>query len=229
MICSYLRTGDPKGTDWVPAECDVSIRKGWFWHKSQSPRKLSDLLQIYYNSVGRNCVLLLNIPPNTTGLISADDIKRLKEFKLALDTIFTKNIAQTCSVTASSIRGGQGSGFGPESVLDNDHLWTYWAPKDSGNKDHWIEFTTTNEELKFNVVRIQEAIGLGQRIWKHEIYVDGKRVATGTTVGYKKLHRLEDGVVTGRSVRIRIIGSKGIPLISSVGLHYDPFWRPVAR
>nr|GFD21482.1 alpha-L-fucosidase 1-like [Tanacetum cinerariifolium] len=148
----------------------------------QSPRKLSDLLKIYYNSVGRNCVLLLNVPPNTTGLISANDIQRLKEFKSALDTIFTKNLAQTCSVKASSVRGGKGSGFGPESV-----------------------------------------------IWKHEIYVDGKRVATGTTVGYKKLHRLEDGVVTGRSVRIRVIGSRGIPLISSVGLHYDPFWRPTAR
>nr|GEU37453.1 alpha-L-fucosidase 1-like [Tanacetum cinerariifolium] len=149
-IVDYLSTGDPKGTDWVPAE-------------------------------------------------------------------------------SSSVRGGKGSGFGPESVLDNDHLWTYWAPNDRGNKDHWIEFTTTGEELKFNVVRIQEAIGLGQRIWKHEIHVDGKRVATGTTVGYKKLHRLKDGVVTGRSVRIRVIGSRGIPLISSVGLHYDPFWRPMAR
>ncbi|KAL9994685.1 putative alpha-L-fucosidase [Helianthus debilis subsp. tardiflorus] len=85
----------------------------------------------------------------------------------------------------------------------------------------------TNKLLKFNVVRIQEAIGLGQRIRKHEVYVDGNRVAKGTTVGYKKLHRLENGVVSGHRVRIRIIGSSGVPLISSVGLHFDPFWHPV--
>lgn len=229
MMHSYLNTGDPKGTDWVPAECDVSIRTGWFWHKSQSPKKLSDLLEIYYNSVGRNCVLLLNVPPNTTGLISANDIQRLKEFKSALDKIFTKNLAESCNIKASSIRGGKDSGFGPESVLDDDHLWTYWAPKDNGKTDHWIEITSTNEELRFNVVRIQEAIGLGQRIKKHEIYVDGKLIAKGTTVGYKKLHRLEDGVVNGHRVRIRVIGSRGIPLISSVGLHFDPYWHPIGR
>ncbi|KAI3749003.1 hypothetical protein L6452_12504 [Arctium lappa] len=110
--------------------------------------------------------MLLNVPPNTTGLISANDIQRLKEFKTAIDTIFSKNLAEGCSIKASSIRGGKGSGFGPESVLDHDHLWTYWAPKDddSGKEDHWIEIRAKKEELKFNVVRIQEAIGLGQRI-----------------------------------------------------------------
>ncbi|KAL8210846.1 hypothetical protein R6Q57_005283 [Mikania cordata] len=226
LLNNYLNTGDPKGTDWVPAECDVSIRPGWFWHKSESPKKLSDLLQIYYNSVGRNCVLLLNVPPNTTGLISANDIHRLKEFKSAIDTIFSNNLAESCTVKASSIRGGKGSGFGPESVLDDDHLWTYWAPKDGEKRDNWIEFMGSNEGLRFNVVRIQEAIGLGQRIKKHEIYVDGKRVAKGTTVGYKKLHRLENGVVSGRRVRVRVVSSFGVPLISSVGLHFDPFCHP---
>ncbi|XP_071707864.1 alpha-L-fucosidase 1-like [Rutidosis leptorrhynchoides] len=225
-IVDYLSTGDPKGTDWIPAECDVSIRPGWFWHKSESPKKLSELLNIYYNSVGRNCVLLLNVPPNTTGLISTNDILRLKEFKSAIDKIFIKNLAESCSIKASSTRGGKDSGFGPEMVLDKDHLWTYWAPKDNGEKDCWIEITAIDEELKFNVVRIQEAVGLGQRIKKHEVYVDGKRVVKGTTVGYKKLHRLENGLVSGHHVRIRIIGSRGIPLISSVGLHFDPFWHP---
>jgi len=76
------------------------------------------------------------------------------------------------------------------------------------------------------VIRIQEAIGLGQRIKRHEIYVDGKRVAKGTTVGYKRLHRLEGGTVEGQVVRIRIRESKGVPLISSIGLHLDPFWHP---
>ncbi|KAK2653681.1 hypothetical protein Ddye_013537 [Dipteronia dyeriana] len=225
-IVGYLNTGDPNGTDWLPAECDVSIRTGWFWHKSQSPKKLSDLLEIYYNSVGRNCVLLLNVPPNTTGLISESDVQRLKEFRNAIDTIFSTNLAENCFlIIASSQRGGKGGGFGPENVLDDDHLWTYWAPGDH-HDDHWIEIRGTDGGLRFNVVRIQEAIGLGQRIKRHEIYVDGKLVAKGSTVGYKKLHRLESGVVHGHVVRIKIKESKALPLISSIGLHFDPYWHP---
>uniref|UniRef100_A0A803PRU4 alpha-L-fucosidase n=1 Tax=Cannabis sativa TaxID=3483 RepID=A0A803PRU4_CANSA len=229
-IADYLNSGEPKGRDWLPAECDVSIRPGWFWHKAESPKKLSKLLEIYYNSVGRNCVLLLNVPPNTMGLISQKDVKRLKEFRNAIDTIFSTNLVEKFFlIKASSQRGGKGSSYGPENVIDNDHLWTYWSPKDDDDAkgDHWIEFrSSTDEGLRFNVVRIQEAIGLGQRIKRHEIYVDGKRVANGTTVGYKRLHRLEGGVVHGRIVRIRILEYRALPLISSVGLHFDPYWNP---
>ncbi|EXC20875.1 Alpha-L-fucosidase 1 [Morus notabilis] len=225
----YLGTGDPKGKDWLPPECDVSIRPGWFWHKSQSPKTLSQILEIYYNSVGRNCVLLLNVPPNKTGLISQEDVQRLKEFRSAIDTIFSTNLAQNCLIKASSTRGGQQGGFGPENVLDNDHLWTYWAPKDGDNGDHWIELRGGDEGLRFNVVRIQEAIGLGQRIKRHEIYVDGNMVVNETTVGYKRIHRLDEGLVHGRIVRILIKKSRGVPLISSVGLHFDPFWHPDKR
>ncbi|KAL3521468.1 hypothetical protein ACH5RR_019617 [Cinchona calisaya] len=225
-IVNYLNKGDPKGTDWLPPECDVSIRTGWFWHKSQSPKQLDQLLEIYYNSVGRNCVLLLNVPPNTAGLISESDVQRVIEFRKAIDTIFSSNWAEKCAITASSQRGGKGGGFGPENVVDGDHLWTYWAPSDEYKEDHWIEFKSLNGPLIFNVVRIQEAIGLGQRIRLHEIYADGVRIASGTTVGHKKLYRLEKGVVQAFCVRIEIIGSRATPLISSVGLHFDPFWHP---
>ncbi|KAL7146437.1 hypothetical protein ABFS83_06G041100 [Erythranthe nasuta] len=225
-ILDYLNTGDPKGANWLPAECDVSIRPGWFWHKSQAPKKLSELLEIYYKSVGRNCLLLLNVPPNTTGLISESDVQRLSQLRRAIDTIFTSNLAEKCSVEASSQRGGESGDFGPENMLDEDHLWTYWAPSENEKKDYWIEFRAKSGGIKFNVIRIQEAIGLGQRIKKHEIYVDGIRVAKGSTVGYKRLHRLKMGVVHGISVRIKIVKARGIPLISSVGLHFDPFWKP---
>ncbi|KAJ0098405.1 hypothetical protein Patl1_20003 [Pistacia atlantica] len=219
--------GDPRGTDWLPAECDVSIRTGWFWHKSQSPKRLSKLLKIYYNSVGRNCVMLLNVPPNSTGLITEIDIQRLREFRKAIDTIFSANLADKCTTKASSVRGGKDGGFGPENVLDSDHLWTYWAPRDNKNDDYWIEIKAEDQEgLKFNVIRIQEAIGLGQRIKEHEVYVDGKLVAKGSTVGYKKLHRLEYGVVHGHFVKIKITKSRAPPLISSIGLHFDPYWHP---
>lgn len=165
------------------------------------------------------------MPPNTTGLISDSDVQRLKEFKGAIDTIFSTNLAEKCSIEVSSQRGGKNGGFGPENVLDSDHVRTYWAPSDK-YKDHWIELRGRDEGVRFNVIRIQEAIGLGQRIGRHEIYVDGNPVANGSTVGYKKLYRLEKGVVEGYRVKIRITGSRGIPLISSVGLHFDPFWHP---
>ncbi|KAF1879178.1 hypothetical protein Lal_00047851 [Lupinus albus] len=226
-IAEYLNTGDPRGTDWLPAECDVSIRKGWFWHKSESPKKLSHLLDIYYNSVGKNCVLLLNVPPNTTGLISHTDALRLKEFRSAINTIFHHNLAESCSIKVSSQRGGKEGGvFGPENMLDSDHLWSYWAPKEDGNeKDHWIEIWSRDGNLRFNVIRIQEAIGFGQRIKEHEIYVDGKVIIKGTTVGYKRLHRLVEVVGHAHVVTIRITKSRGVPLISSIGLHFDPFWH----
>ncbi|KAG5075129.1 hypothetical protein AAZX31_20G140000 [Glycine max] len=221
-IIQYINTGDPKGTDWLPAECDVSIRHGWFWHKSESPKKLSELLDIYYNSVGRNCVLLLNVPPNTSGLITEADANRLKEFRSAINTIFHQNLAEDCFVKVSSQRGG----FGPEKMLDSEHLWSYWAPRDDdGEKDHWIEIWAKEGKFRFNVIRIQEAIGLGQRIKRHEIYVDGKLIIKATTVGYKRLHRLNGGEVHARVVRIRIRKARGVPLISSIGLHYDPFWH----
>ncbi|GAU15508.1 hypothetical protein TSUD_45450 [Trifolium subterraneum] len=226
-ITEYLNTGDPRGTDWLPAECDVSIRPGWFWHKSESPKKLSELLDIYYKSVGRNCVLLLNVPPNTTGLISENDAHRLKEFRTAINTIFHKNIVEDSFIKVSSQRGGKEGGFGPQNMLDSDHLWSYWVPHEDKKekKDHWIEIWGKDGILKFNVIRIQEAIGLGQRIKEYEIYVDGKLIIQGTTIGYKRLHRLDGDVVNASVVRIRFIKARGIPLISSIGLHFDPFWH----
>ncbi|KAL9237256.1 hypothetical protein vseg_011829 [Gypsophila vaccaria] len=224
-IVEYLNTGDPQGTDWLPPECDVSIRPGWFWHKNETAKSLSNLLEIYYNSVGRNCVLLLNVPPNSSGLVSEGDIQRLIEFRTALNTIFSHNLAQNCLVKASSRRGGHGSDFGPENVLDQDHLWTYWVPHDDDPKAQWIEITTRGESLKFNVIMIQEAIGLGQRIKQHEVYIDGKLVVSGTTIGYKRLHWLGylGKEVFAKKVQIKIIESRGLPLISSVGLFYDPY------
>lgn len=169
------------------------------------------------------------MPPNTTGLISESDVKRLKQLRTALDTIFTSNLAQNLFVQASSQRGPKNGVFGPNNVLDDDHLWTYWAPSEKETRNQWIEFRAKDGEGKivFNVVRIQEAIGLGQRVKKHEVYADGVKVAKGSTIGYKRLHRLRKGVVNATCVRIKIVRARGgMPLISSLGLHFDPFWKP---
>ena len=72
------------------------------------------------------------------------------------------------------------------------------------------------------MVRIQEPIGMGQRIVRHEVYADGKMIVEGTTVGYKRLYRLGE-VVEADVVKVRILESRGLPLVSSIGLHFDPF------
>ncbi|KAJ8494232.1 hypothetical protein OPV22_015953 [Ensete ventricosum] len=219
---SYLNTGDPRGTDWVPPECDVSIRPGWFWHKNETAKPVSQLMEIYYNSVGHNCVLLLNVPPNSTGLVSDDDIQRLRDFRAAINSVFSTDLAAGSAAKASSQRGGEGGGFGPDNVVDCDDR-TYWAAEDGdGRRGHWIELALPRANASFNVVRIQEAIAMGQRVMKHEVFADGKVVAKGTTVGYKRLHRLPSPV-KARRVKIRITKSRGPPLLSAVGLHYDPF------
>lgn len=223
-IEKYLNNGDPRGTDWVPPECDVSIRPGWFWHKNETAKPRSKLLEIYYNSVGRNCVLLLNVPPNSTGLVDARDIARLREFRAAVTRIFATDLAAGSTARASSERG---AGFAAGNVLLDDAGETYWAPtaEDGRRNGYWIELRrpAATRARAFNVVRIQEHVALGQRVERHEVYVDGVAVvANGTTVGHKRLHRLPVAVA-GKTVRIWFVARRGVPLVSAVGLHLDPF------
>ncbi|CAL5087274.1 unnamed protein product [Urochloa decumbens] len=221
-IEKYLNEGDPRGRDWVPPECDVSIRTGWFWHANETAKPLAQLLEIYYNSVGRNCVLLLNAPPNTTGVVEDADVARLREFGQAVETIFGTDLAAGSVARASSERGG---GFEACNVLDGRDD-TYWAPteEDGRRNGYWIELRrpAAGRPFEFNVVRIQEHVALGQRVERHAVYVDGAPVANGTTVGHKRLHRLPRPVA-GRKVRVWITARRGPPLLSAVGLHHDPF------
>lgn len=216
----YLNTGDPDGPHWVPGECDVSIRPGWFWHPDQEPRSLDDLLDIYFKSVGRNCVLLLNVPPNREGLLDAADVERLYELRAALDAIFGSDLAAGATAGASNVRGGSGE-FEAARVLDGD-LDTYWATDDSVASA--VLELGLGEPATFNIVRIQEPVQLGQRIsaYRFQVESDGDwiTVSRGTTVGHKKLDRIED--VTTRRVRLIIDGARAHPLVAELGLHYEP-------
>ena len=89
-----LSEGTEDGANWVPAECDVSIRPGWFWRntedvKVKTPAQLEEL---YYNSVGHGSSFLLNVPPNEKGLISDADIKALNGFHERISKTFEKNL-----------------------------------------------------------------------------------------------------------------------------------------
>ena len=208
------------GLVWYPAECDVSIRPGWFYHPAQDKRvkSLAHLLDIYYKSVGRNSVLLLNVPPDRRGLIHENDARRLRELRQVLDATFRTNLARGKAATASNARD---EAHGPAKAVDGDPA-THWGT-DDGVTTATLE-VDLGEPATFNRSMIQEQIALGQRV---EAYVlearDGeewKPLAKGTTVGHKKLDRFGD--VTARRVRLTIRQSRAAPAIRAFGLYRAP-------
>jgi len=220
----YLNAGDINGPDWVPGECDVSIRKGWFWHPEQQPKSVPELVDIYFKSVGRNGVLLLNVPPDTTGRLAAADVAQLKAFKAAIDHIFETDLAKGKTVHTDAVRG-KAAEFVPQNMLDHNP-GTYWAPDDTALQAA-IEIEL-GQPTTFNVARLQEPITFGQRIqaYRLEYWADQQwhPIVSGTTIGYKKLDRFT--AVTARRVRLVIEKARACPLINEFGLYFDDgAWR----
>ena len=204
---------------WYPAEVDVSIRPGWFYHKHdddhvKTPYKLVD---IYYNSVGMNGLLLLNVPPDKRGLITDYDIKSLQGMRHILDATFTNNLASNAKVSATDEKDGNKAA----NILDND-LTTYWTT--SGNNDKASIELTFDKETTFNRAMLQENILVGQRVEKfHLERWDGKQwlqFTGGTTVGNKRLLRFPE--VTTSRVKITIDECRTNPTLASFGLYMAP-------
>jgi alpha-L-fucosidase len=208
------------GLVWYPAECDVSIRPGWFYHPEQDGKvkSLAHLLDIYYKSVGRNSVLLLNVPPDRRGLIHENDARRLLELRRALDATFRTNLAQGRPVTATSSRDSE---HGPAMAVDG-RPDTWWMPAD-GATEAAIE-VDLGQPVTFNRSMLQEHIALGQRVESYAIEAwDGqawKPLVQGTTIGHKKLDRFPDA--TARRVRVLIRRSRAEPTIRALGLFRAP-------
>ena len=217
----YLNNGDINGPDWVPGECDVSIRKGWFWHRDQQPKSVDELLDIYFKSVGRNGLLLLNVPPNDKGLFADEDVKRLYEFHEALDDIFKNNLALNKKAHSNHVRSNSDN-FSATNVTDGDNN-TYWAPDDS-TLTGFLEIDL-GEPVSFNVVEIREPIAMGQRIKAYDVVIwdnsGWKQVCNGTTVGYKKLDSINK--VSASRIRVNIKDARACPLVSEIGLYANPF------
>jgi len=157
-----LNRGDRPGTDWVPAECDVSIRPGWFYHAKEDDRvkTAKELVDLYYASVGRGGSFLLNLPPDRRGRIPDRDVASLREFRRILDATFTKNLAQGAKVSASNARSND-PGFGPQNAIDGKPS-TYWATDDVITTPELI--LDLGEVKTFNVIRLREYLPLGQRV-----------------------------------------------------------------
>ena len=213
-----LNVGDENGTTWIPAECDVSIRPGWFYHKEEDKKlkSVTQLMDIYYGSVGRNCNLLLNIGVDRRGLANEHDVARLMEFKQARERALGANLAKG-KVAASNVRGDDRA-FAAENVIDGK-FDTYWAT-DDGVTNGSLTFDL-GHTAEFDTLLLQENIALGQRVKKFSVRAwNGKEFETvtgGTTVGYKRILRFP--VVKTNRVRIVIEESKAPPTISTVGIY----------
>ena len=217
-----LPEGHRDGTHWVPAEVDVSIRPGWFYHPQEDERvkSLDQLLNIYYDSVGRGCNLLLNIPPDPRGRIHENDEQRLKELRRVLDSTFNKDLAEGKAVVASNVRGNN-KRFAGEKITDGDRE-TYWSADDEVRQ---AELTIDlGAPTLFNRVRLQEYIALGQRIKAFTVDVrqenKWRQLVSGTTIGPRRILRVPS--VRAEQVRLRITKARACPTISTFELYQAP-------
>lgn len=177
---------------WYPSEVDVSIRPGWFYHAEQDEqvRSLANLVNIYYQSVGCNSVLLLNIPPDRRGLIHETDVQRIKDLSTYISNTFADN--QVTDVVDWQAQVGQSKEYNVKSgALVN----TFLIQEDIAQGQRVEDFLV-------------------------EVYVNGawQYATEGTTVGYKRLLRFSD--CQPEKIRVTIRGTRGVANISNVGLYY---------
>lgn len=211
-----LTQGTENGSHWVPAECDVSIRKGWFWRESENDTVKSGktLLDLYLRSVGQNASFLLNVPPDTRGLIHEKDQAALMAFKRFRDQLFEDCVSIGASAEATNFRNNS-SQFSPVHLFDQNAN-TYWATDD----DTRVASVTIQLKRSSSVstALIQEHIALGQRVTRFDIdaWMDGewKTVFRGTTIGYKRIATFP-AVQTDR-LRFTVLRSNASPVINSL-------------
>lgn len=215
-----LQYGHPDGNQWVPAECDVSIRPGWFYHPEEDDRVKSpdQLVDLYYRSVGHNATLLLNFPVDRRGLIHPVDSANAVRFHEMIQQQLKTNLVAGMIPKVSNERGGDFVA----SALTDDNFDTYFATED-GVTTADIEFSF-DTPTRMNRMMLQEYIPLGQRVKAFVVeYLDKdtwlpvKLNEETTTIGYKRLLRFE--TVETKGIRIRITDARGPLCLSNVGVY----------
>lgn len=218
-IESLLNSGSEEGTHWIPAEVDVSIRPGWFYHQREdslvkSPQKL---FNIYLTSVGRGSTLLLNVPPDRRGLLHENDIASLRGFRELIDQSFAHDHARSAQVVSQTVRGSSAL-YGAPNVADGnpDSYWTTDDDNHSGTVElHW------DEEKVIKYVSLQEYITLGQRVRRFSVtaWVNNRwdTLRTGTTIGYKRI--LATGEIKSKKLRVSIDDARACPIIHTISVH----------
>lgn len=213
--------GQENGTHWVPAEVDVSIRPGWYYHpyEDHKVKSLPKLLDIYYESLGRNGSLLLNFPVDRRGLIHEKDAEQVQKLADKVKEDFAHNLAvEKGEIAASETRG---AGFEAQLAVDEDAS-TYWATSDG--KVSGSLTVTFDEPTTFNRFLAQEYIALGQRVKAFTVEVQTDRgweeIANETTIGYRRILRFPE--VTATALRFTVTDAKACPTISELGIYLAP-------
>jgi alpha-L-fucosidase len=193
-VTNALLHGDPAGSVWRPAEADVSIRPGWFHHAAEDGevKNIEALNEIWFNSVGHNSKLLLNVPPTCEGLFHANDVARLREWRRVRDALFAHDLA-----------------------ADKKVAW-----KKTGERSAVAEIDL-GEARPIGIVRLVEDIEQGQRIAKYVLHGaaddDWKELAQGSTIGACKLDRIASPRL--RKLRVTVLDAIARPLPLSIGAY----------
>ncbi len=217
-----LTSGQEDGTHWLPAEVDVSIRPGWYYHQSEDHkvRSVKTLVDIYYNSIGRNASFLLNFPVDTRGLIHENDIEHLMKMVDVIKKDFETNLAEDIAIKATNVRG-KSIQYNAKKAIDGDTK-TYWATDD--DVIHASITLDFGKEITFNRFLVQEYIPLGQRVKKFSLDAwinnDWKEIESQTTIGYKRILRFDN--VTSSKLRLNILDAKACPTISNIEVFHAP-------
>lgn len=219
-----LQSGHEDGDTWVPAECNTSIRPGWFYHESEDNKvkSVDQLVDLYYRSVGHNGTFLLNMPVDKDGLIHPIDSARVIAFHKQVSAELQTNLLQKgVSIKASEVRG---KAF-DEKRLTDGLFDTYWSVKDDQKEPSLL--LSFKRPTKLNRMMLQEYIPLGQRVQKFLVeYRQGKEWLPikmneeTTTIGYKRLLRFK--TIQTSQIRITFQKSRGPVCINELGAYYAP-------
>lgn len=216
-----LQQGHPDGDQWTTAECDVSIRPGWFYHAGEDNcvKSVEHLTDLYYKSVGRNATLLLNFPVDTSGRINPIDSLRAIQWHQRVRQELSNNLLAGTHPVATNSRGNN---FSPDRVIDPDYN-TYWATRDDITSAT-LTFTF-KEPQAINRLLIQEYIPLGQRVKSFSIEAkvgdQWQAVNPGeatTTIGYKRILRFD--TVKAQAIRINFLEARGPLCINNVEAYH---------
>ncbi|WP_270088564.1 alpha-L-fucosidase [Sphingobacterium sp. SYP-B4668] len=224
---SNLPTGDRNGKYWIPAECDVPQRPGWFYHEDQNEKVKTpqQLFEIYLKSVGRGANMNLGLAPMPSGQLHENDVKSLAAFGKKVRETFRLNLTAGAKVKASNIRANSRT-FDPANVLDADR-YSYWA-SDEGVNNPTLEIDLTGTK-EFDIIRLRENIKLGQRIDSVHIEMwQGKKwmpLAKATSIGATRLIKLPQPVKTTK-IRVQLYAPV-VPALSDFGL-FKEFDEPFA-
>lgn len=216
---SRERLKNEKELVWYPAETDVSIRPGWFYHEEEDDkvRSFENLKDIYLKSVGGNTTLLLNIPPMKNGKIHEKDMAILKRLGEFINDTFKNNLLKNALITTVPEHDCRGNS---PDMMRTDGYNTYFMNKEGDNK-LLIEIKF-DECKKLNYLVLKEAITFSQRVEKFNVYFNDEsgnkiKIFEGTTIGYKRIIDLK-GTETD-NLTIEIEDSRVAPVMSFVGVY----------